>query len=141
MYDDLSNMYDQLRIKAVSIVVGEIAVAAILVSLGKFTPPTDYYQLILWVISLLLFAGSFIILLWTISSLDWLIPTDIQSSKNVLRLYPTEKEHMEYIFDEYVTCINYINPRISKRSKAFNLSLYLLLSSVILLIVTFGGKH
>jgi hypothetical protein len=72
--------------------------------------------------------------------MEWKIPLDIMSAGELLKKYPTEAEYLEYIYDDYVECVQHCLPRVQKRAARFNWTLYLLAASaIILLVMKFGG--
>ncbi len=140
MYEQISNTYDQLRVKAVALIAGEVALVAFIFTTSKLTIPVEYYGRIFFFTGIVSLITSFGFLFWTISALDWKMPTDLFDSDEIIRKYPTEKEFLKYVHHEYVISISHCLPRVDKRAKRFNWTLYLLAASaIVLLVIKFGG--
>lgn len=140
-FDHISNIYDQLRIKALAFVAGEIAIVTFLFATSVPFPHLLYGQILFIssVIALLLASG---LLFWTITTIPWKIPCDFVDHKQTLERYKDELSMTRYVHDEYVRVLEYCVPVVSKKAKRFNLTIYLLSAGVIIvLLIKYGGPH
>lgn len=138
-FKHITNIYDQLRIKCLALIAGEVAIVTWIFSSG-YPFPRSYY------IRVLLFGGvacllvAFGVLLWAISAMEWKIPHNVETSLELKHKYKTEQALLEYLHDDYVGVIRHCLPLITKRSKRVNIPIYLVIIGVtIVLVVKFGG--
>lgn len=141
-YAHFSNTYDQLRIKALTMMAAEVAIVSFLFSdQNAAAIPTDADRRFFYFAGIIFLGVAFAFMLWTISSLKWMIPHDLYPSEAIYKKYKTEIKFLEYIHDDYIECINLCLPSVDKRAKRFNWTIYLLASGVIILMVLkLGGK-
>lgn len=138
-YDHITNIYDQLRVKALAFIAGEVAIVTFLFTAEVMWPNILYGKVLFLsaIVSLLLAFG---LLLWTIASVQWKIPCDFERCKDMACTHSTELKMARYIHDEYLSVLNYCIPLVDKKAKKFNLTIYLLSASVIIvLLIKYGG--
>jgi hypothetical protein len=139
LYDHVSNIYDQVRIKALAVLAGEIALVAFIFSGDSLAMPSTPYGMIFFFIGILLLLGAFGFAFWTISAVDWLIPGDPAKLKN-LNQYTDESALLAATRDEYTQAIEHCLPLVNKKTRKFNWCINTLVAGgIILLVIKFGG--
>lgn len=137
-YDHITNIYDQLRLKALALIAGEVAIVAFIftdyTNSKNFVPVgTDRQVIFFGAIAALGLAFGF--LLWVISSVPWKLAHDTVKSGKLHKDYSTHKEFLEYLNDYYCDVLDYCNKLVSNKCKKFNWVVYLLAAGVILLLI------
>ncbi|HMH70617.1 MAG TPA: hypothetical protein VK502_04405 [Candidatus Saccharimonadales bacterium] len=140
-FDHISNIYDQMRLKALGFIAGEIAIVTFLFSASVKFPDVLYGQII-FLTAVIMLCVAFGLLMWTISTVGWRIPCDFEGHKKTIRKYPSELALLECIHDDYIGAINDANTVVTKRARRFNWTIYLLSAGVIIiLLVKYGGPQ
>jgi hypothetical protein len=140
-YDHVSNIYDQLRIKALTFIAGEIAIVTFLFASNIKYPSLLYGQMIFWA-GILSFLCSFSVLLWTIAAVQWRIPCDFEKFENMKKKFSSEIALTEYVHNEYVSAIAHCLPLVSMKSRRFNTTIYFLsVGVIIILLLKYGGPN
>jgi hypothetical protein len=139
-FDHISNIYDQLRTKALTLIGGEVAIVVFLFSDNKLLMPHEPYGLVFFWTAIVFLMLAFGLLLWTISPVAWQIPVEIADVTNIPARWQNEKSFLEYVRNEYVRCINHCNKYVVNRGRRFNWTIYLLSAgAIIVLLLKFGG--
>ncbi len=139
-FNHVSNIYDQLRIKALGVLAGEVALISFMFSGNGVSIPGETYGKIFFFTGVVFLGAAFGLLLWTLSPLAWKIPYDQFSSEN-LKKYKTEEEFLEYLNDDHVAATRHCTKYVSLRAKRFSWTLYLLSAgAIILMVIKFGGQ-
>ncbi|HKR81890.1 MAG TPA: hypothetical protein VJR27_02730 [Candidatus Saccharimonadales bacterium] len=141
-YDHVSNIYDQLRVKSLALIAGEVAIVTFIFSDSTAREIPDSAALRTFFFAGILFLIlAFSLLLWTISSFPWQISHDLEDSQKLYKKYEAEKDFLEYLHDDFIGAIGECLPRVEKKSKRFNWTIYLLAAGVIiLLVIKYGGS-
>ncbi len=138
----VSNIYDQLRLKALAVLAGEVAMITFLFSGDGVALPEETYGKLFYYTGVVALLFAFGLLMWTISPLLWKMPYDTYSSKDLISKYKTKLAFLEYLNDDYMEAINHCSSNVSRRSKRFNWTIYTLCVGVtILLAIKYGGRH
>lgn len=135
LYDRLSNIYDGLKVKVLALIAGEVAIISFIFSGQSVKIPEEPYGVIFFATGLAAMAVAFGLLLWVISTADWLVPHDTKESRLLHKRYKTEEEFLEYLKDDYESCIDHCAGKIKKRSAVFNKTVLVLSSGVTILLV------
>lgn len=141
VYDNINNSYDQLRVKALSMIAGELALGAFIFSTDTLVIPTEYYGIIFYFAGIISFILSFGIVISTITSITWKVPGEPDTGDGIVEKYPEESAYLKFIIGQYVECIDHCMEVVDRRTGRFNWALYLLSgSAIMLLIIKFGGN-
>lgn len=145
-YGHLNNIYDQLRVKALAMIAGEIAIITFVFS-GKNQDffPEEVDRLIFFYCGIAFLGLAFALMLWIISSVSWKVPHGFDKSRRTKHLkanYPQYKKFLEYLNDDYVKVNKHCAQIVSTKCKAFNHVIYMLPAGVIIVLVItkFGGR-
>lgn len=141
-YDHVSNIYDQLRVKALALIAGELGIVTFIFAKENTRHiPHDMDVKIFYFTGIFFLSIAFGVLLWTIASFPWQIPHDLQDSAKLYATFESEKEFLGYIHDDYVGAIKACLPRVDTKARKFNWAIYLLAAGVIiLLLIKYGGS-
>ncbi len=143
VYDHITNIYDQLRVKALALIAGEVAIVTfIFVGDPSRYVPEGVDRLIFFYAGIIALLAAFGLLLWVISSVEWSIPHGIESSKTQLSKHKSYLSFLKYLHDDYTQVVSHCNKIVSNKCKKFNWVVYLLSAGVIILLVVtkFGGR-
>lgn len=144
-YDNINNIYDQLRIKALALIAGEVAIITFLFSgwdFFKLIQGGD--RLLLFVTGIILLGIAFGFLLWIISTVQWMIPHDYSTAGKWLKdkNYSNYHSFLEYMHDDYLTATKHCENIVNNKCKKFNWSIFLLAGGVIIvMVIKFGGQQ
>lgn len=142
-YDHISNIYDQLRLKALALIAGEVAIVSFI-----FANPVDRNlpkgtdRLIFFYVAIALLALAFGFMLWIISTVDWMLPHDSKRADIILsdKNRNTPSTFLKYLHDDYCAVNEHCNKIVSAKCRRFNWVVYTLAGGVIILMVLkFGG--
>jgi|SRR5665213_1639469 len=139
-YDELCHNNDQLRLKAVAFITGELALATFLFNKG-IPLPIIIYGVVFFIFGIGCVTASFIMLLTLLKSASWHLPVN----RNYIREidgaeYPDKASFLEYIKDCYITVLDKNTPKVSKANRRFDISLLLLVVGVIMLLIIKYGQ-
>lgn len=137
-YDHVSNIYDQLRVKTLGLMAGEVAIVSFIFANGtNLTIPEDADRQFFFWTALVFLAGAFAIFIKIISTMEWIIPHDLETSKEIYanQNHNSELAFIEYLHDDYISSINTCKPKIEDKNRIFNKAIYLLAAGVIILMV------
>lgn len=134
LYERLTSLYDGIKIKILALIAGEVAIVPFIFSDG-FPDIQSSQEGVLFGIGAVLFAVSFALLLWAISTADWLVPFAVTDSRKVKELYPTPEKLKAFIKEDYEISAEDCLKRIRVRAKIFNITLWLLVIGLIILFV------
>lgn len=138
-FDHISNIYDQLRVKALAFIAGEVAIVTFLFASSVPFPDVLYGQ-ILFVAAVVALMAAFGLLLWTVAAVPWKVPCDFEKHTVTKEKYKTELGLTRYVHDDFVRVLEYCVPLVSKKAKRFNTTIYLLSAGVIIvLLIKYGG--
>lgn len=144
-YQSTSNIYDQLRIKALALIAGEVAIITFLFNnwdISKLVFNVD--RVIFLSVGILLLSAAFSIFLWIISTVHWVYPHDNRPAKKWTsdKNYETYYDFLEYLHDDYNTANMHCQKIVNNKCKKFNWSIFLLAGGVIILmVIKFGGTY
>lgn len=139
-YEELNSNYDQLRVKVLAFITGELALTAFLFASG-IPLPRIIYGIVFFLVGVGCIAASFIILLLLLRSMTWSSPVHPSTlKKHDYREYPTKVAFLEHICKCYSVSLEKNEPRISTRARMFDNSLMLLFVGVIILLVIKFGQ-
>jgi len=138
-YIAVSNSYDQLRIKALAMIAGEVAIITFIFS-GKFPLPKVVYGIVFFSIALLLISISFLSFLWIISPVRWEHPTDVDALRKVDKNFKNRETFLEQLVQDHHNAIDICSRILTRKAKAFVWAIYLLSIGIfILLMIKFGA--
>jgi hypothetical protein len=139
-YDELNSTYDQLRIKALAFITGEIAVVTFLFATG-INIPHIIYGIVFFLFGSGCIAISFILLLLSLRSVSWSLPIHPKVlEEHDYGTFPTKVDFLEYICKCYSTSLEKNHPKVEERAKMFDKALMLLFVGVIILLVIKFGQ-
>ncbi len=142
-YDHISNIYDQLRIKALALIAGEVAVITFIFSGDSARyAPIGVDRMIFFYTGIALLLASAVILLWIVSTVGWKLAHSSMSSLTLRNEYPTHLKFLRYLNDDYCKVNAHCQGIINKKCARFNVVVYLMPIGVIMLLVItkFGGR-
>lgn len=140
-FDHISNIHDQLRVKALAFIAGEVAIVTFLFSTAIQYPSIIYGQ-ILFFSAVAALCIAFGLLFWAIATVNWKIPSDFECSNTLKEKYSTELSFIEYTNNDYVQVIRHCMKTVGDKAKRFNWTIYLLSWGVIiLLLIKYGGPQ
>lgn len=139
-FDRISNIYDQLRIKAMGVLGGEVAVVTFMFSGNGIPIPTIVYGRIFFFVGIVLLGIAFGLLLWTISPLEWKMPYDQYLTAELKARFRSSKDFLVYLNDDHVEAVKHCQKYVGIRGKRFTWTIYLLsVGAIILMVIKFGG--
>lgn len=145
LFDGTSNIYDQLRIKALALIAGEVAIVTFLFTGWDFRDKLmDGDRIVFFYLGILLLGLAFGFLLWIISTVPWTMPHDYSNAKRWTedKNYLNHQEFIEYLHDDYVAASTVNVKIVSNKCKKFNWSVFLLAGGVIIImVIKFGGPQ
>lgn len=141
-FDHVSNIYDQLRVKALALIAGEVATATFIFSADNTRHiPAESGMKIFYFSGIVILGAAFGILLWIVASFTWKIPHDLDDSNKLYKKYNSELEFLEYLHDDFIGAIQHCLPAVDKKARKFNWAIYLLAAGIImLLVIKYGGS-
>jgi len=139
-YDHINNAYDQLRFKVLGLLGGEVAGVTFIFSSGGFMPDQNYGK-VFYVMGIVLIVAAFSLLMSLISSVEWSLPLEVKKLKEHKKNPPDELGFLEYIRDEYLTCVRKTIDQYEIRMKRFDRTVYILVAGVIMLLVIKLGSR
>ena len=144
-YDQASNIYDQLRIKSMALLAGEVAFVTFLFSGWDFWEKVsggDRYFLFFTGVALLL--AAFALLLWIVSTVTWLFPHDMRSAQELQKdkNYRNTTDFLEYLHDDYIKAVQHNRSIVGPKCKKFNWAIFMIAAGVIIImVIKFGGPQ
>lgn len=140
VYDHVAKGYDQLRIKALAMLAGEVALGTFIFSSSTLIVPREYYGKVFFFSGIFFLLASLGIILSTLRSMDWKIPSDPDDVQALKTKFSTEKDYLKFIVDDYLMCIHFCKNLSEKRVGRFNWAIIALsVSAIMLLVIKFGG--
>lgn len=144
-YNRISNIYDQLRIKALALIAGEVAIVTFLFTHWDFRKVLEGSdRIIFFFTGVVLLSLAFGILLWVISTVEWKIPHDTRRADTLLndKNYDSELAFLKYLNDDYAKVNEFCNSLVSRKCKRFNWTVFLLaIGVIIVMVIKFGGPQ
>src|SRR5882724_6922643 len=145
LYDHIVKAFEQLRNKALALLVGEVAIATFLfqdfhINIGQKNNPPVYGYAILG-IGILLLVMAYAFFLYVISTIRWRYPTEEHDLTNPsVRFNSSPLEYQKYLHAEYMEKIPFCNKKVIVRARIFMYGTYALSTGVLLVIlVKYGG--
>lgn len=140
IFYQLGMIYDQLRVKVLSMIAAQLALAGFIFSDWKLTLMTyGPDEWIIFGIAVLLQAIAMAMMLWILFPSRWSIPGSSSFYEAPNDDYDSHIEYLTKLHKDYKSCIDCVKAPIDKKSKAFTYVLYSLSLSVILLLVLKNG--
>lgn len=139
IYSSVSNIYDQLRIKTLALIAGEVALLTFIFT-DNFAFPGNYYIRVLLFAGIACLIGAAGIFFWIISGLDWLFPYEFMTADKIHKRFATKLAFYEFLNDDYIVAVTHNKTPVILRAKRINRAIYLLAAGVtIVLVVKYGG--
>lgn len=144
LYDAVAHTHDNLRAKALALLVAEIAVVTFLFSAGDPNPFSVkiIYGIVFLAIGIGCLIGSFGTFLWIISPIkDWPHPPESKDLKNIHKNFDNSPAKLlETLKDDYLRAIPSCMSTLGNRSKKFSTAVQLLSAGIfIVLMIKYGG--
>jgi hypothetical protein len=145
LYDAVAHSLDNLRAKALALLVAEIAVVTFLFTSGSdntFTSIKIIYGIVFLSIGISCLLGSFLMFLWVISPVKyWEHPPESKDLKNIYKNFDHSSiKFLETVKDDYIRIIPNCSQVLTHKSKKFSAGVYLLSAGVfIVLMIKYGG--
>jgi hypothetical protein len=138
-YDELCSDYDQLRIKILAFITGELALIAFVFATGIKVPHV-VYGIVFFLCGAGCVAISFALLLILLTTIIWSSPIHPDTLENQdYNSFPTHAAFLEHICKCYSDSLRKNYKTFSERARLFDKSLMLLfIGVIILLIIKFG---
>jgi len=133
-YERLAALHDGMKMRTLALIAGEVAIVPFIFSSG-FPAIQSVQEAIFFAIGGGLFAISFALLLWAISTADWQVPFGSVDSRKSGQLYPTAEKLKQYLKEDYEACCDACLLKIKARARAFNFALWILVPGLIILFV------
>lgn len=145
LYAITSNIYDQLRIKALALIAGEVAIVTFLFTGWDFRKVLEGSDRTFFFLSGVILLGlAFAFLLWIISTVPWKMAHNF-STANVHfndQNAGNYQRFLEKLHDDYCSVNKYCLNLVSGKCRKFNWSLYVLSAGVItIMVIKFGGPQ
>ncbi|HVW97051.1 MAG TPA: hypothetical protein VHA56_13860 [Mucilaginibacter sp.] len=150
VHSHISNAYDQLRIKALAMIAGEVAIVSfIFASDGA----NDHFQIphspagrIFLSIGVAFVSLAFGLLVTSITSGLWPVPGDMdeieQIDNGIDNRYDSIEKFLKFLRKDYLEANRLCMKIVATKAKRVNWGLYLLLAGVIILmVIKLGGPH
>lgn len=140
IFYQLGSIYDQLRVKVLSMIAAQLALAGFIFSdwrLSQVSYGVDEWIILGFAITLQIIAMG--IMLWILFPSRWSIPGSSSFYEKPNEDYDSHLEYLTRLHKDYKLCIDRVSLPINKKSKAFAYVLYSLSLSVILLLVLKNG--
>ncbi len=145
MFEYTNNIYDQLRIKALALIAGEVAILTFLFNTWNFRLILKDSDRIFFFFTGVVFMGlAFAFLLWIISTVPWKFPHDLQSADAHLnnKNYDSEESFLKILHDDYIVVNKHNSEIVTNKYKKFNWTIFLLAAGVIIvMVIKFGGPQ
>jgi hypothetical protein len=139
-YDELCRDYDQLRIRVLAFITGELALVTFLFSKGIHLP-TVIYGIVFLAIGTVCIIASFVILLFSLRGIEWHRPISRHYIQDIDReAFPDKETFLAYIKEAYTHVLDSNIPRVGKISRLFDISLMLLIAGVIIVMIIKYGQ-
>lgn len=148
VHDHISNAYDQLRIKALAMIAGEVAIVTFILAADDHTQihVSDLAERIFLGVGVVALLLAFILLISTITSSDWFIPGDMDEIEQIDNgkdnRYETLEKFLFFLRTDYLDGNRKCIKILAKKGFRLNWGLYFLLAgAIILLVLKYGGLH
>jgi hypothetical protein len=137
LYDHVNNNWINLKNRVLTVVFGEVAIVAFIFSDNAQFNLTSFTvaEVIFFFAAIFAMAGSFLTLVWIVSTSAWIIPLELSESRKVYKRYHSKLEYLEYIKEDHEATIESCLRKMDQRSKAFNKVLVALMFGIIVLLV------
>jgi len=144
IYNHISNIFDQLRLKALALIAGELVLIGFIFGAdgsSKFKSLHYADEKVFFGIGIAALVVAFGLFLSAISTVKWRVPHDLESASKLLKkTHSDADEYLEYLHDYFVDANNHNQHIISPKLRRFNWTVYLLSAGVtILLVIKYGG--
>jgi len=148
VHDHVSNAYDQLRVKALAMIGGEVAIITFILAADDHSKivVSDIAEKIFLIAGIVALILAFILLLGAVLSSDWPVPGDMNEieliDNGIDDRYDTLEKFLKFLRKDYLEGNRECMKILERKGRRANWALYLLLAGAILLIVLkYGGKH
>ena len=148
VHDHISNSYDQLRIKALGMIAGEVAVVTFILAADDHSKihVSNSAEKVFLAAGIVALLAAATLLITSITSGDWFIPGDMdeieQINNGVDNRYDTTEKFLLFLRSDYLSGNRDCIKIVSRKAKKVNWGLYLLLAgTIILLVLKYGGPH
>lgn len=138
-YNEVCLSNDQIRVKVLAFITGELALVTFLFATG-INVPSVIYGIIFFIVGIICCITSFVYLTLTLRGKKWKMPVDRDTLVDGHNKFKTRVQYLENVRDSYVSCIEEAIPVVSERSRIFDKSLMLILVGVIILLVIKYGQ-
>jgi hypothetical protein len=139
-YDELCSNFDQIRLRVLAFITGELALASFLFSKGMALP-SIIYGFIFFATGVICIMASFTILLTLLRTVSWRSPISRQYIRDIdYKEFPDKTSFLLYVKEAYIRVLDGNSPTISRANKRFDISLVLLVVGVIILMVIKYGQ-
>jgi len=139
-YDELCSNYDQLRIKILAFITGELALITLVFATG-IELPHIIYGIVLFLFGAGCIVISFIILLLLLKTITWYFPIHPSTLENQdYRSFPTQVAFLEHICKCYSSSLDKNTDTYKNKAGMFDKSLMLVFVGVIILVVIKYGQ-
>lgn len=134
VYDWISNNYEQVRVKILSLLGGGLAALTFLYANGELFIPAQVYGKILYFAALGMIIISLSCLVLALRPLPWEFPI---ADKDLLKIHkvPSKYEYLQYMKERHMECYTINIGAYNYKQRLFNISLYPLIFGVIILVV------
>lgn len=148
LHEAMSTSLEQLRTKALALLVGEIAMVTFIFSYEAAGSPSPFQSRI---ISLLIFFGigtvciilSFLAFLWVIAPIKWSRPPETRdfTDERMEKLFNNSAEPVLInLKNDYMRCIASCNEKLSTRARMFMFGIYMMLIGIVIMLVLKYGN-
>ena len=138
-YSELTNNVDQLRIKVLAFLAGELTLITFLFASG-IAVPKIIYGIIFFLVGVGCIAASFIMMAMTLRSANWFSPINPSAlEEHDYDKFPTHVASLEFICKCYSLSLEQNTPTYNQRTEMFDKALKLLfIGAIILLVIKYG---
>lgn len=145
LYDAIAHSHDNLRAKALALLVAEIAIVTFLFSAGDPNPFSVkiIYGIVFLAIGIVCLIGSFAMFLWVISPIkEWPHPPESADLRNIHKNFDNSpSKFLATLKDDYILAIHVCAKTLTKRSNKFSTAIYLLSAGIfIVLMIKYGSE-
>lgn len=132
-YALINNIHDQLRVRVLAMLTVVVALATYTFK-GMHFDKLDSSEKFLFGLGAIMLAAVFAVMIHLTSTRDWEVPVELKEIERAHSIYKTRLRYLRYIQKDYLTAVKGNGSRISTNGKFFNISLYVLSFSAIILL-------
>lgn len=140
-YDKISNDYDRVRTKVLTLFGGALVLLSFLYAGGDLFIPEAVYGKIFYVVGLAALVVGVIILAWATRPGIWAIPGELKEASRLTSRYKDKEEYLEYLRLEYIEGITFCKAKLAAKVQMLDLGGTLVFFGGIMLLIIkyFGG--